>query len=58
MSMNVDVIIIGTGIIYATHNPNMSFAADLDLAIVMSGSVTDATVDMTGGQMTKIFAIP
>lgn len=35
--------------IFATHNPNMSVAADLDLAIVVSGSATEATVDMTGG---------
>lgn len=35
--------------IFATHNPNMSVAADLDLAIVVSGSAKDATVDQAGG---------
>jgi hypothetical protein len=35
--------------IFATHNPNMSVAADLDLAIVISGTANDASVQATGG---------
>lgn len=35
--------------IFATHNANMSVAADLDLAIVVSGTATEAHVDLTGG---------
>lgn len=35
--------------IFATHNANMSVAADLDLAIVVKGTATEAQVDLTGG---------
>ncbi len=35
--------------IFATHNANISVAADLDLAIVISGSATEARIDLTGG---------
>lgn len=35
--------------IFATHNANMSVAADLDLAIVISGTATEAEVQASGG---------
>ncbi len=35
--------------IFATHDPNLSVAADLDLAIVVSGSAKDASVEVSGG---------
>lgn len=35
--------------IFATHNPNIAVAADLDLAIVLQGSATEAYIDQMGG---------
>jgi histidinol phosphatase-like PHP family hydrolase/predicted ATPase len=35
--------------IFATHNANISVAADLDLAVVISGSATEARIDLAGG---------
>ena len=35
--------------IFATHNPNISVAADIDLAIVLKATATEAEVDEVGG---------
>jgi predicted ATPase len=39
--------------IFATHNSNMSVGADLDLAIVITATSTDAMVDSIGGLSTE-----
>ena len=35
--------------IFATHNSNMSVAADLDLAIIIRASSSEGTIDRVGG---------